>query len=630
MPDLIARGPDPADSWRRQLPADEPVVLGSADGAWAVPWDPFVSRRHAELTWRNNRLKVRKVAGATNPLFHNGRPSDAFEVQLGGAFVIGRTVFAVAESVLTPHPADSPPLLETRTIAHHELNRLKFRDAPHRLDVLSKLPDVIGSATNDADLFARLVGMLLAGIARADAVAIVEVEHLGQHGEPGASATGDGSTPVADAPGPPDPGSLGSPEPAVHVLHWDRRLAGEGPFEPSRKLVAEAVAGRDQTVLHVWTDDKPAAADAPQYTLQGQFDWAFCTPVHGEGCRGWGLYVAGRLAGDAAATLLAPWHSNELRDDVKFTELVADILGSLRQVQVLRERQAVFRRFFSPGVLAVVSGGDAARALVPREADVTVLFCDLRGFSKTVEEAADELLDVLRRVSAALGVMTRNILDHGGAIADFLGDAAMGFWGWPLDQPGKVEYACRAALGIRAAFEEAGRDPAHPLSGFRAGVGVASGRAVAGGIGTPEQAKVTVFGPVVNLASRLQDMTKPLRVPILLDEPTAAVVRDQLPREVVRVRRLAKVRPFGLETPLVVTELVPAEGPGRVLTGENLTDYEAALGAFLAGDWGRAYELLHRLPPQDRGKDLLTGFILQHNHAPPPGWDGVIPLSAKT
>jgi adenylate cyclase len=623
MPDLIARGPDPADGWRRQLPADEPVVLGQGDGAWAVPWDPFVSRRHAELTWRGSRLKVRKVPGAVNPLFHNGRPSDGFEVPTGGAFVVGRTVFAVAETVATPPPAGGRPLLESRTIAHDELTRLKFRDAPHRLDVLSKLPDVIRSAANDPDLFARLVDMLLAGIARADAVAIVEVETL--HDPARDSGVITATRRVVPREGEPAPGS---PDPAVRVLHWDRRLAGEGPFEPSRKLVAEAVATRDQTVLHVWSDPATPPVADPQYTLHGRFDWAFCTPVRGEGCRGWGLYVAGRLAGDAAATLLAPWPANELRDDVKFTELVADTLGSLRQVQVLRERQAVFRRFFSPGVMAVLSGGDAARSLEPREADVTVLFCDLRGFSKTVEEA-DELLGVLRRVSAALGVMTRNILDHRGAIADFLGDAAMGFWGWPLDQPGKVEYACRAALGVRAAFEEAGKDPADPLSGFRVGVGVASGRAVAGGIGTPEQAKVTVFGPVVNLASRLQDMTKPLRVPILLDEPTAAAVRDQLPRDVVRVRRLAKVRPFGLETPLVVTELVPPEGPGSVLTDENLTDYEAALEAFLAGDWARAYELLHRLPPQDRGKDLLTGFILQHNHTPPPGWDGVIPLTAK-
>ena len=66
---------------------------------------------------------------------------------------------------------------------------------------------------------------------------------------------------------------------------------------------------------------------------------------------------------------------------------------------------------------------------------------------------------------------------------------------------------------------------------------------MAGGIGTAEQAKVTVFGPVVNLASRLQDMTKLLRVPILIDEPTAAAVREHLPRDVARVRRMAKVRP---------------------------------------------------------------------------------------
>jgi adenylate cyclase len=372
------------------------------------------------------------------------------------------------------------------------------------------------------------------------------------------------------------------------------------------------------------------------FTLQGKFDWAFCTPVHCDACPGWGLYAAGRFSGAAPATLLAPWESNELRDDVKFTELVADILASLRQVQVLRERQGVFRRFFSPGVMNVLAGEDAQRALEPREADVAVLFCDLRGFSRKVEEAGDQLLEVLNRVSAALGLMTRNILDHRGAIADFLGDAAMGFWGWPLEQPGTVEYACRAALGIRAAFEEVGRDPAHPLYGFRAGIGIATGRAVAGGIGSPEQAKVTVFGPVVTLASRLQDMTKLLRAPILIDEATAQVVREQIPRDVARVRRMVKVRPHGLETPLVVAELIPpapppgAEAPEGVLTDADLDAYDKALDAFLSGDWNAAYRHLHRVPPDDRGKDVLTEFILKNNRTPPPGWDGVVPLGGKS
>lgn len=600
---LLAQGPNPADSWRKVLPADEIVLLGRESPEWSAPWEPFLARRHAELAVRAGKLKVRKLREATNPIFHAGQSVEVFELAPGGSFVIGRTTFTLADpAAAPPSPSNDRPLVEARTLAPHALDSLAFRDAPHRLDVLSRLPDVISSASDDADLFRRLVDMLLAGIRRADAVAIV-------------------ARPTPDAP--------------MRVLHWDRRLAGQGDFEPSRRLVHAAVGEQKQTVLHVWAAATSTADGANPYTLQEQFDWAFCTPVPGEACSGWGLYVTGRFHGAAASTLLAPWETHELRDDVKFTELVADILGSLRQVQLLRERQSVFRRFFSPGVLSVLSSGDAPRALEPRETDVTVLFCDLRGFSRTAEEASNRLLDLLNRVSAALGLMTQNILHNRGAIADFLGDAAMGFWGWPLEQPGKVEHACRAALGIRAAFEDVGRDPAHPLFGFRVGIGIATGRAVAGGIGPPEQAKVTVFGPVVNLASRLQDMTKLLRVPILIDESTAQAVREQLPPEVGRVRRMAKVRPYGLETPLVVAELIPpapppdAERPDGSLTEADLRAYDQALDAFLAGDWHTAYRLLHRVPPDDRGKDVLTEFILKNNRTPPPGWDGVIPLASK-
>src|SRR6185295_5076579 len=84
------------------------------------------------------------------------------------------------------------------------------------------------------------------------------------------------------------------------------------------------------------------------------------------------------------------------------------------------------------------------------------------------------------------------------------------------------------------------------LSDFRVGIGIASGRAVAGKIGTVDQVKITVFGPAVNLASRLETMTRQLRASILIDPPTAAVIRATIPREICRVRRLAKVLPVGL------------------------------------------------------------------------------------
>jgi adenylate cyclase len=238
-------------------------------------------------------------------------------------------------------------------------------------------------------------------------------------------------------------------------------------------------------------------------------------------------------------------------------------------------------------------------------------------------------MGLLQRVSKALGVMTHHILEQHGVIGDFQGDAAMGFWGWPIAQPDMVGRACQAALSIRAAFEAASRQAGHPLADFHVGIGVATGRAVAGGIGTIDQLKVTVFGPVVNLASRLEGMTKTIRAPILLDESTARMARQQLASHAARVRRVAVVRPYGLDESLEVSELLPPASDFPQLTDQHLASYEAALDAFLAGQWTEALELLHDVPARDRVKDFLTIFIAQHNRTPPPRWDRVVPLESK-
>ena len=276
----------------------------------------------------------------------------------------------------------------------------------------------------------------------------------------------------------------------------------------------------------------------------------------GEACPDWVLYVTGRFAAELPA-MPASSDPNDLREDMKFTELVATALSSLRQMQLLNRRHATLSQFFSPVVLNTLGNEDPDVVLAPRETEVSVLFCDLRGFSRHSERHADDLLELLNRVSQALGVMTHHILEQGGVVGDFQGDAAMGFWGWPLAQEDAVLRTCRAALAIRSQFESAARDPESPLAGFHAGIGIATGRAVAGKIGTVDHVKVTVFGPVVNLASRLEGMTKTLRAPILLDEATARAARRQVPRDVGRVRRLAVVRPYGLDTPLEVSELLP-------------------------------------------------------------------------
>ena len=152
---------------------------------------------------------------------------------------------------------------------------------------------------------------------------------------------------------------------------------------------------------------------------------------------------------------------------------------------------------------------------------------------------------------------------------------------------------------------------------------------MAGKIGTVDQVKVTVFGPVVNLASRLEGMTKIIRAPILLDETTARLIAQQVPTQKARVRRLAVVRPFGLDTPLEVSELLPPESEYAQLSDEHLTHYEAALDAFLARRWPDALRLLHHLPTDDLVTDFLTVYIARHNRTPPDDWDGVIALENK-
>src|SRR5262249_44514845 len=139
---------------------------------------------------------------------------------------------------------------------------------------------------------------------------------------------------------------------------------------------------------------------------------------------------------------------------------------------------------------------------------------------------------------------------------DFQGDAAMGFWGWPLDCPDQVAQAARAALAIRKRFALAAQRKGHPLAGFACGIGIAGGQAIAGKLGTYDQAKVDVFGPVVTLASRLESMTKQFGVSILLDERSAARLAEH-GGTWFRCRRVARVRPAGMRKVLTVSELLP-------------------------------------------------------------------------
>ncbi|HMO13904.1 MAG TPA: adenylate/guanylate cyclase domain-containing protein [Pirellulaceae bacterium] len=599
MADLIAQGEKSDDRWRRQLSDDELVILGRECVGFSIPWDERISRQHARIRLRDGRLKVDRIPESVNPVFYRGNRLDSFWVSPGEHFVIGNTKFTlVAERAFVSIKNRKP--VKQQSFKREHLRELRYRDADHRVAMLNQLPDIVARAINEVDLLVRLTTVLLTGIRRASTVAIVEMTNQGT-------------------------------DPTVNVLHWDRRLLSGGDFLPSMSLIREAIEC-GETTLHVWdaqadSESESASPSSRDFTLQSEGNWAFVVPLSKEVKPPRALYVAGDSKRNSESE--TPFHTEDLKDDMKFSELVAATLGNLLLLRRLEQRQASLRSFFSPVVLEAIANVDPDDVLRPRECDVSVLFCDLRGFSLTSEQMSDQLYELLDRVSQALGVTTRQILEFGGVVGDFHGDSAMGFWGWPLTQPLSVLKACTAAMRIQREFRELAQRQEHPLRDFQFGMGIATGRAVAGRIGTADQVKVTAFGPVVNLAARLETMTRQLKASILIDEATSTRLKQQLPHDSdILIRRLARIQPFGMKNTFMVCQLMDATAKDS-LSQKQIDAYERALDLFLEGNWNEAFELLHQVPASDQAKDLLTVYIAQHHRTPPVKWNGIIEIERK-
>jgi adenylate cyclase len=606
MPDLVAsRGPN--ERWRRTLPGHA-VTLGRVAkmSEWAVPWDEHISRLHATLVWKDGQgLLVRKDATwAKNSIYYRNEARDEFTAQVGEFFVIGETRFFVVDDTEERTPSCEVTPLAEMTCSRRELDEVRFADGADRVEVLAELPGMIRYSPGDAELERRVLEVLLRGVPRADAAAVVR-----EFTEPGKGTH-------------------------IEVRHASRRDGRPAELTPSRRLLAGALH-RKQGVLHVWGNKEEDSSYPPKAEDRWQSlaadTWAMCVPLPDDPAPGWALYLTGRQAPPLPGQNLEALQ----KSDLKFASLVADIFGSLRQVRDLQRRQAILSQFFSRPVLAALAQQDMDEVLKQRETDVTVLFCDLRGSCRIAEEAGHELAGVCERVGAALGIMTSNIIDWDGVIGDFQGDAAMGFWGWPLDSDKQVEQAARAALAIRRDFLRAAQKPGNPLAGFTCGIGLAHGRAIAGRLGTAEQFKVGVFGPVVNLAARLESMTKFFHVPILVDEAVAERLGRAEGSHWERCRRLALVRPFGMKKTVLVHELLPAAVEPGALKEAHRSTFESAVDAFMRKRWPLAAELLERLPRDAEGGVLdgparfLQTFMERHGRQPPAEWDGVIELEGK-
>jgi adenylate cyclase len=195
-----------------------------------------------------------------------------------------------------------------------------------------------------------------------------------------------------------------------------------------------------------------------------------------------------------------------------------------------RERRRVreiFGRYVAPEVVRRLAEDPAALRLGGDRVRVTVLFTDVRGFTSLVERLPAET--TIELLNDYLEAMAEVVFRNGGTLDKFIGDAVMAFWGAPLPDAHHARRAVTAAMEMKEAAERIDRDWAERGLGqpFAIGVGVATGEAVVGNVGSlARKLDYTAIGDTVNLASRLEGLTRQHGVPILVSEATAAAAGE--------------------------------------------------------------------------------------------------------
>jgi adenylate cyclase len=234
-----------------------------------------------------------------------------------------------------------------------------------------------------------------------------------------------------------------------------------------------------------------------------------------------------------------------------------------------------FRYYVAESVMTAMLDHPELLRLGGEKRDCTVLFSDIRGFTALAERMAPEAL--VKFINGYLSPMTRIVLEEGGTLDKYIGDALMAFWGAPVPQEDHALRACRTALRfleelekLRSGWREVG------LPEIEIGVGINSGPMVVGNMGSDLRFDYTVMGDAVNLASRLESANKLFHTSIMLSEETWRRVASQ-----ATGRRLGSLRLRGRTESVRVWELL-AVRPPTVKEQAEISRFEAAVDALAA------------------------------------------------
>lgn len=294
-----------------------------------------------------------------------------------------------------------------------------------------------------------------------------------------------------------------------------------------------------------------------------------------------------------------------------------------------REMRGVFAKYVSRDVLEEILKDVSKVKLGGEEKEATVFFSDVRGFTTLSEKLTPmQLTSFLNRY---LTRMTDIALEHGGVVDKYIGDAIMVFWGAPLTNKRHVLDAIETSeimIDELAKFNEESVKRGDLVIDI--GIGLNSGKVVAGNMGSDQRFDYTVMGDTVNLASRLEGQTKTYGAHIIISEFTlAGADKSELDKRNVLTRELDRIRVKGKLQPVTIYEVV--ENSRKDFVKSIFEEFNAEREAYYAGDWKRCVE--HAAKILKKGKDGPTETLLKRAEEfiknPPSEWLGVYDMKSK-
>ena len=280
-----------------------------------------------------------------------------------------------------------------------------------------------------------------------------------------------------------------------------------------------------------------------------------------------------------------------------------------------------FRQYLSPKVIEELIAHPERLKLGGERRTLSIFFSDLQGFTSIAEGLDPEALTVL--LNDYLSAMTDIIHDEGGTLDKYVGDAIIAFWNAPLEQPDHAERAARSALRCQARLSELrpafrktiGKDLAMRI-------GLNTGTAIVGNMGSHSRFDYTVLGDAVNLASRLEGINKQFGTWILASEALRNAVGDAF-----AAREISRVAVVGRREAVRVFELFPREDSAARADAHRA--FAAGLEAFYAGRFGEAVERFLPMADVDPPCAAYARRCREWSDHPPEAWDGVWTATEK-